>query len=70
MSDIESMLASYKPKSTKDLAEWLLIATKNLKDKEGKRIYFKLEIDLAFQIARMMQDAKLEIPSAALGEKE
>ena len=63
MTDIVELLASYKPKSTKELAEWILIATKNLKDKEGKHIYFKLELDLAIQIARMMQDAKLEVPA-------
>ena len=65
MIEIDEILSNYKPKSTKELAEWILIATKNLKDKEGKHIYFKLELDLALQIARMMQDAKLEVPTAA-----
>ena len=57
-----SLLSSYKPKSTEELAEWLMMAARNLKDQEGKTIYFRLEPALAFQIAQMMQDAKLEVP--------
>ena len=57
-----SLLSSYKPKSTEELAEWLMMAARNLKDGEGKIIYFRLEPSLAIQIARMMQDAKLRIP--------
>ena len=57
-----SLLSSYKPKSTEELAEWLMMAARNLKDQEGKIIYFRLEPALAFQIAQMMQDAKLEVP--------
>ena len=56
------LLLSYKPKSTEELAEWLMMAARNLKDKEGKYIYFRLEGHLAFQIASMMQAAKLEVP--------
>ena len=56
------LLTSYKPRSTEELAEWLMMAARNLKDLEGKRIYFRLEGHLAYQIARMMQDAKLEVP--------
>ena len=56
------LLINYKPKSTEELAEWLMMAARNLKDLEGKRIYFRLEGHLAYQIARMMQDAKLEVP--------
>ena len=56
------LLSSYKPKSTEELAEWLMMAARNLKDEEGKCIYFRLEGVLAIQIARMMQEAKLEVP--------
>ena len=56
------ILLSYKPKSTEELAEWLMIAARNLQDSEGKRIYFRLEPSLAYQMARMMQVAKLKVP--------
>lgn len=57
-----SLLSSYKPKSTEELAEWLMMAGRKLKDEEGKIIYFRLEPFLALQIARMMQAANLEVP--------
>jgi hypothetical protein len=57
-----SLLSSYKPKNTQELAEWLMMAARNLKDEEGKRIYWRLDPWMAYQIARMMQDAKLEVP--------
>ena len=56
------LLINYKPKSTGELAEWLMMAARNLKDEEGKRIYFRLEGHLALQIASMMQEAKLKVP--------
>ena len=56
------LLSSYKPKSTEELAEWLMMAARNLKDADGKRIYFRLEGQLAWQIASMMQEAKLKVP--------
>lgn len=56
------LLSSYKPKSTEELAEWLMMAARNLTDADGKRIYFRLEPALAYQIAWMMQAAKLEVP--------
>ena len=56
------LLKSYQPKTTEQLAEWLMMAARNLTDAEGKRIYFRLEGHLAWQIAKMMQDADLEIP--------
>ena len=56
------LLSSYKPKSTEELAEWLMMAARNLKDEDGKRIYFRLEGQLAWQIASMMQAAKLKVP--------
>ena len=56
------LLSSYKHKSTEELAEWLMMAARNLKDADGKRIYFRLEGHLAWQIASMMQEAKLKVP--------
>ena len=56
------LLSSYKPKSTEELAEWLMMAARNLKDEEGKRIYFRLDAALAYQIACMMQAANLKVP--------
>ena len=56
------LLSSYKPKTRQDLAEWLMMACRNLVDEDGKRIYFRLEGHLAYQIAWMMQAAKLEVP--------
>ena len=56
------LLSSYKPKNREELAEWLMMAARNLKDEEGKRIYFRLEGHLAWQIASMMQEAKLKVP--------
>ena len=56
------LLGGYKPKSTHELAEWLMMAARNLKDSEGKVIYFRLDADLAYQIACMMQAAKLKVP--------
>ena len=57
-----SLLSSYKPKSKEELAEWLMMACRNLTDADGKRIYFRLDGHLALQIAEMMQVAKLEVP--------
>jgi hypothetical protein len=56
------LLTGYKPKSTEELAEWLMIAFRNLKDSNGKLIYFRLDPTIAYQIASMMQDAKLKVP--------
>ena len=56
------MLMSYKPKSTEELAEWVLIAASNLVDHEGKRILSPLKPFMGWQIARMMQMAKLKVP--------
>ena len=60
--DPTDLLSNYKPKSTQELAEWLMMAARNLKDADGKNIYFRLEGHLAWQIARMMQAANLEVP--------
>jgi hypothetical protein len=56
------MLMDYKPKSVEQLAEWLMMAARITVDQEGKRIFFRLEPSIAFQMAQMMQAAKLKIP--------
>lgn len=56
------MLMVYKPKDVEQLAEWLMMAARLTVDKEGKRIFFRLEPSIAYQMAKMMQAAKLELP--------
>ncbi len=56
------MLFGYKPKSTEELAEWILMASYHFVDEEGKRIYQPLKPFMALQIAQMMQEAKLKVP--------
>jgi len=64
------MLMDYKPKNIEELAEWILIAARNLTDQEGKIIYSPLMPFMGYQIARMMQMANLEIPKDILKEGE
>lgn len=56
------MLNKYRPRSTEELAEWLLIASRNLVDHEGLRILSPLKPFMAYQLARMMQIANLKVP--------
>ena len=56
------MLNGYKPKTTEELAEWLMIAGSNLVDKDGLRILNPIKPYMAYQIASMMQIAKLKVP--------
>ena len=56
------MLCGYKPKTTEELAEWLLIAARNVVDADGLRTISNLKPFEAYQIARMMQIAKLKVP--------
>ena len=56
------MLMAYKPKDVEQLAEWLMMAARLTKDQEGKRIFFRLDGLIAYQIAQMMQTAELKIP--------
>ena len=60
--DISDLLMDYEPRSVEELAEWILMAARNLKDLDGKRVYLRLEGHMAYQIARMMCDAKLKVP--------
>jgi len=62
------MLMDYKPKSVEQLAEWLMMASRNTVDQYGKRIFFHLDPYIAFQMAQMMQMAKLKIPEKADGQ--
>ena len=55
-------LVKHKIKSTEDLAEWLLLASRNLVDNDGLLILSPLKPYMAYQIARMMQIAKLKVP--------
>jgi hypothetical protein len=56
------MLMAYKPKDVEQLAEWLMMAGRCAVDKEGKRIFFRLDGHIALQMAQMMQKAELKIP--------
>jgi hypothetical protein len=56
------MLRGYKPKRTEELAEWLMIASRNVVDAEGLLVFVPLKPFAAYQIARMMQIAKLKVP--------
>jgi len=56
------ILMGYKPKDVEQLAEWLMMAARLTKDKEGKRIFFRLDGPIAYQMAQMMQMAELKIP--------
>lgn len=56
------LLWDYKPKSVEELAEWIMIAASNLVDADEKRVLNPLKPDMAFQIALMMQVAKLKVP--------
>ena len=56
------MLCGYKPSGTEELAEWLMIAGRNIVDADGLRTLYKLPPYVAWQIARMMQIADLKVP--------
>ena len=56
------MLMAYKPKDVEQLAEWLMMAARLTVDQEGKRIFFRLDGPIAYQMAKMMQMAELKIP--------
>jgi hypothetical protein len=56
------MLMAYKPKDVEQLAEWLMMAARLTVDQEEKRIFFRLDGPIAYQMAQMMQKAELKIP--------
>jgi hypothetical protein len=61
------MLMGYKPKDVEQLAEWLMMAARLTVDQEGKRIFFRLDGPIAYQMAQMMQKAELKIPEKTNG---
>lgn len=65
---VMEILLDYKPKSTEELAEWILMAARNLTDQDGLVIFNPLKPFMGYQIARMMQIANLKIPKATLKE--
>jgi hypothetical protein len=65
---VMEILLDYKPKSTEELAEWILMAARNLTDQDGLVIFNPLKPFMGYQIARMMQIANLNIPKATLKE--
>ena len=56
------MLCEYKPANTVELAEWIMIASKNIVDENGLRVFYQMPPFVVWQIARMMQIAKLKVP--------
>lgn len=56
------ILCGYKPKSTEELTEWLMLASRNIVDEKGFLVFERIKPFAAYQIARMMQIAKLKVP--------
>lgn len=56
------MLCDYQPKTAEQLAEWLIICANGVLDKDGLRMPYRLPSYVAWQMARMMQIARLDIP--------
>ena len=56
------MLGDYKPQNVNELAEWIMIAGRNLVDENSLRIHSPIKPFMAWQMARMMQLAKLKVP--------
>lgn len=56
------LLYGYNPKTIEELAEWLMMASNSVVDDKGRRIIDPLKPYAAYQIARMMQIAKLKVP--------
>ena len=47
-------LEDFPVESRDGLVEWLMIASMNIKDENGKRVIFQLPIEVALQLADMM----------------
>lgn len=56
------LLQNTKPVSTAELAEWLMVCATNFVDNEGLKMLNPLKPYMAWQMARMMQLAELEVP--------
>jgi hypothetical protein len=57
------MLCDYQPKTAEQLTEWLMMCANGVLDKNGLRMPYKLPPYVAWQMARMMQITKLEVPN-------
>ena len=60
--ELMKILMGYKPTSVEQLAEWIVIAARNAVDQDGNHRYSRLDHSIAYQVAQMMQMAKLKIP--------
>jgi hypothetical protein len=61
-NQMELIFKHNQPKSTEELAEFMMVVARNMKDEDGKHIYFKLDPTVAYHIASMMRAAKLKVP--------
>jgi len=52
----------YKAKTTEHLAEWLILAGRCVVDENGLLLPFDIPYRAAWQIARLMQAAKIKVP--------
>lgn len=59
---IIGMLCDYQPKTAEQLTEWLMMCARGVLDKDGLRLPYKLPPYVAWQMARMMQIARLDVP--------
>jgi len=57
------MLCDYQPSTTEELTEWLMVCARSVVDKDGLRLVYNLPPYVAWQMARMMQITKLEVPN-------
>ena len=59
---IITALCDYQPKTAEQLTEWLMMCANGVLDKDGLRLPYKLPPYVAWQMARMMQIARLDVP--------
>ena len=59
---IIAALCDYQPKTSEQLTEWLMMCANGVLDKDGLRLPYKLPPYVAWQMARMMQIARLDVP--------
>ena len=60
---LSPFLYDKKIDTTHELAEWIVLASMNVVDKDGLHIMYMIPPYAAYQIARMMQIAKLKVPT-------
>jgi hypothetical protein len=56
------VLWDYQPQTAEQLTEWLMMCANGVLDKDGLHLPYKLPHYVAWQMARMMQIARLDIP--------